>query len=152
MLEESFLRVYTKFKLYFYKQMFSRFQDREASLTTVETFSAEIIYDLGNPTVGEFADFTRISAPNAAYKVNGLIKKGYVVKERSETDHREYHLRVTDRFLNYYSINSGYVDKVMGRLSQSVSTEDLATFERVLNVIADELTPEIDLPPRSDES
>ena len=33
MLDESFNRVYTKFKLHFYRSVFSSFQDREASLT-----------------------------------------------------------------------------------------------------------------------
>ena len=38
MLKDAFFNVYTKFKLHFYQEIFSRFQDREASLTTVETF------------------------------------------------------------------------------------------------------------------
>ena len=45
MLEESFSEVYTKFKLHFYQEVFSRFQNREASLTAVETFCMEIIQD-----------------------------------------------------------------------------------------------------------
>ena len=36
MLDQAFGQVYTKFKLHFYKQIFSRFEDREATLTTVE--------------------------------------------------------------------------------------------------------------------
>ena len=78
MLEEVFTRVYTKFKLHFYQSVFSRFQNREASLTTVETFCMEIIYALERPTVNEFASFVQISPPNAAYKVNSLIRKGYL--------------------------------------------------------------------------
>ncbi len=35
----------------------------------------ETIQALGTPTVNEFATFMRISPPNAAYKVNSLIKK-----------------------------------------------------------------------------
>ena len=38
MLKQAFFEVYTKFKLHFYQEIFRRFQDREASLTTVETF------------------------------------------------------------------------------------------------------------------
>ena len=37
-LEQAFNEVYTKFKLHFYQEIFQRFQTREASLTTVETF------------------------------------------------------------------------------------------------------------------
>ena len=38
MLDQTFGQVYTKFKLHFYKQIFNRFEDREATLTTVESF------------------------------------------------------------------------------------------------------------------
>ena len=61
MLDQAFNEVYTKFKLHFYRAVFSRFQDREASLTTVETFCMEIINALGNPTIAEFSSFVNIS-------------------------------------------------------------------------------------------
>ena len=53
MLEQAFNSVYSKFKLHFYQEIFRRFQDREASLTTVETFCMESIQALGSPTVNE---------------------------------------------------------------------------------------------------
>ena len=46
MLDQTFGQVYTKFKLHFYKQIFSRFEDREATLTTVESFCMEVIMAL----------------------------------------------------------------------------------------------------------
>lgn len=49
MLDQTFGQVYTKFKLHFYKQIFNRFEDREATLTTVESFCMEVIMALGNP-------------------------------------------------------------------------------------------------------
>ena len=52
MLDEAFARVYTKFKLHFYRQVFSSsLQNREATLTTVEIFCMEFIQALDNPTV-----------------------------------------------------------------------------------------------------
>ena len=98
MLEEIFRRVYTKFKLHFYRTVFTRFQTREASLTTVETFCMEIIMALGRPTINEFSSFVGISPPNAAYKINNLVQKGYVTKEQSPEDKREYHLVVTQKY------------------------------------------------------
>ena len=86
MLNQAFNEVYTKFKLHFYQEIFRRFQDREASLTTVETFCMESIMALGRPSVNEFATFMRISPPNAAYKVNSLVKKGYIRKIQSPED------------------------------------------------------------------
>ena len=56
MLQDAFIKVYTKFKMHFYRKIFERLQDRETSLTTVETFCMEIIYALNKPTVVEFAE------------------------------------------------------------------------------------------------
>ena len=90
MLDQTFGQVYTKFKLHFYKQIFSRFEDREATLTTVESFCMEVIMALGEPTIAQFSHMMNLSTPNAAYKINSLVKKGYVERIRSTTDKREY--------------------------------------------------------------
>ena len=145
MLERAFSDVYTKFKLHFYQEIFARFQDREASLTTVETFCMETIQALGNPTVNEFATFMNISAPNATYKVNSLIKKGYLSKVQSPEDRREYHLKVTQKYKDYYNISSSYMMEVMDRISQRFSKEDCEKLEEILTVVNDELMPEVHL-------
>lgn len=142
---EWFMDVYNKFKLSFYRGVFSRVQGRETSLTTTESYCVDIIHDLGEPTVHEFADFVNISAPNAAYKVNSLIKKGYIEKVQSEVDRREYHLRVTDRYMRYYRLNVEYIQDVIARVRDRFPEKDLEVFEGVLEAIATELTPEIDI-------
>ncbi len=146
MLEKAFFRVYTKFKLHFYQEIFKRFQNREASLTTVETFCMESIQALGSPTVNEFATFMCISSPNAAYKVNSLVKKGYVRKVQSEDDRREYHLEVTKKYIDYYNISSDYLKTVMARVSARFSPEDCAKLQEMLMVVGQELMPEVVLP------
>ena len=88
MLEDSFTEVYTKFKLHFYQEIFSAFQDQEAGLSAMETFCMEVILALNEPTVNEFASFVRISSPNAAYKINSLLQKGYLEKRQSSSDRR----------------------------------------------------------------
>lgn len=145
MLQDSFNNIYTKFKLHFYRKVFERWQDKEASLTTVETFCMEIIYAMKNPTVNEFAEMTNISSPNAAYKVNSLIKKGYLKKVQSKDDKREYHLEVTEKYLNYYNISYQYMETVMKRIENRFSAEELAVMEKILTVMNDELMPEIEL-------
>ena len=146
MLKDSFFSVYTKFKLHFYKEIFLRFQTREASLTTVETFCMETILALGKPTINEFASFMCISPPNAAYKVNSLIKKGYINKVQSETARREYHLEVTQKYIDYYNISSSYMVEVMDRIAQRFSPEDCKKLEEMLLVVSDELMPEVEIP------
>ena len=146
MLKHAFFNVYTKFKLHFYQEIFRRFQDREASLTTVETFCMETIQALGRPSINEFASFMRISPPNAAYKVNSLIKKGYIRKVQSREDKREYHLEVTQKYIDYYNISTSYMVEVMDRITRRFSPEDCAKLEEMLDVISDELMPELDAP------
>lgn len=145
MLKDAFFSVYTKFKLHFYKEIFLRFQTREASLTTVETFCMETILALGKPSINEFASFMCISPPNAAYKVNSLIKKGYINKVQSETDRREYHLEVTEKYFSYYNISTSYMVEVMDRIAQRFSPEDCAKLEEMLRVVSQELMPEVEI-------
>ena len=142
-LEAIFVEIYAKFKIHFYKEMFSQLHEREASLTTVETLCVETIHALNNPTVNEFASFIKISPPNAAYKINSLINKGYIKKVRSADDKREYHLMVTDKYYKYYNLSLSYVDLVMERIQNYFSPEQLAIITKFLQVINSELMPEI---------
>ena len=146
MLEESFSEVYTKFKLHFYQEVFSRFQNREASLTAVETFCMEIIQALKEPTINEFASFVHISSPNAAYKVGSLIQKGYIQKVRSPKDRREYRLKVTQKYLDYYNLSYRYLSQVMDRIKSRFPPKDVKKLEQMLDIVSDELMPEIALP------
>ena len=104
-------------------QVFAKFEKREASLTTVESYSVECIKALGEPTVQEFAIMMGISAPNAAYKVNALMEKGYIEKIQDENDHREFHLRPTKKFWDYYEVSYRYVEKVEERCRQRFSNQ-----------------------------
>ena len=151
MLEQAFNSVYSKFKLHFYQETFRRFQDRGASLTTMETFCMESIQALGSPTVNEFATFMCISTPNAAYKVNSLVEKGYIRKLRSEKDRREYHLEVTQKYLDYYNISTSYIAQVMERIVERFPPEECAKLEEMLEIVSRDLMPEIRLPGAGDK-
>lgn len=139
MLEENFINVYTKFKLAFYKKIFARFENREATLTAVEIFCVEVIYALKKPTVQNFANFIGISSPNATYKINNLIKKGYVNKIQSKTDKREYHLEVSDKFLEYNGLTYDYTKTIVDRIEKRFTKEEVAQFNNFLKIISDEL-------------
>ena len=145
MLETNFLRVYDKFKLEFFRRLFGMVKEREGSLSAMEAFSVEIIHQMNSPTISQFADFLGISQSNATYKVNSLIKKGYIVKENSDIDRREYHLKLSDKYYNYNGLMTGYVDTVMQRIDKRFTAEEVQTSARILGVIADELMPETEV-------
>ena len=125
MLEKAFQDVYTKFKLHFYQNVFQRFATREATLTTVESFCMEGIMAMGEPTIAEFSRMMQISTPNAAYKIGSLVKKGYVEKIQSTTDRREYHLRPTQKYIDYYNISYSYLHTVVERARQRFTPDGM---------------------------
>lgn len=138
--------VYSKFRVYYYRDVFRRIQSRELSLTTTEAYCIEVIGALGNPTINEFADFIGISAPNATYKVNSLIKKGYLQKVQSGTDKREFYLQVTEKYYKYWNINKKYMDIVENRLEKSLSPEEFELFNRIMRKVSTEMMPEVPIP------
>ena len=147
MLEKHFVEVYDKFKLQFYRRVFDLVRERDGSLSAMEAFSLEVIHMLGEPTVGQFADFLNISQSNATYKVNNLIKKGYLVRQNSASDRREYHLVLSEKFYSYRDLLSSYELTVMERIKERFPPEDVARFDRMLAVISAELMPEARIEP-----
>ena len=144
MLEKNFTEVYEKFELQFFRKVFEKVREREGSLSAMEAFSLEVIYLLHEPTVGQFADFLNISQSNATYKVNSLIKKGYIERQNSQTDRREYHLVLSEKFKNYIGLFNTYEHTVMQRIENRFPEEEVQIFDRILRVMSDELMPEAD--------
>lgn len=145
MLDQSFGAVYNKFQMHFYKMVFELVRERDGSLSAMEAFALQVIHMLDKPTVSEFADFLNISQSNATYKVNSLIKKGYIERENSQTDRREYHLVLSEKYYNYFGLFTNYTDTVMRRIEERFPKEDVEKFDEILKIMADELMPESDI-------
>ena len=133
-LESSFSEVYTKFKMHFYRELFSSAPENEESLTTVETFCMEVIHAMKRPTINEFASFN---------KVNNLIRKGYLMKTRSTKDKREYFLEVTPKYIEHMNASEKFMKNVCGRLEKKLSAEDSKRLEMIFNMVSDEMTEEV---------
>ena len=142
MLEKNFMNLYDKFKLHFFREIFELVRERDGSLSAMEAFSLEVIEMLDQPTVGQFADFLNISQSNATYKVNSLIKKGYLERENSQSDRREYHLILSKKFYNYVGLLTSYERLVMERIKERFPKEDVKKFDEMLKIISNELMPE----------
>ena len=142
MIEENFTAVFDKCKFQFFRKIFELVRERDGSLSAMEACSLEIIDLLAAPTIGEFADFLNISQSNATYKVNSLMRKGYLVRQNSETDRREYHLVLSEKYYKYMELLTSYEDTVCSRIQSRFSEDELAVFDRILQTISDELMPE----------
>jgi len=142
MFENIFNEIYLKFKLNFYRGIFERLHERESSLSASEAYAVEVIHAMNAPTISRFANFLQTSQPNATYKVNLLIKKGYIEKINSREDKREYFLRTTEKFRDYYAINQNYLKLVTQRIRERFSEEELSQFEKMLSIVSQELMNE----------
>ena len=138
MLEHEFERLYLRFRLLQYKELFARIREKDGSLSATEASAAEVIYLLDRPTIKEFADFLNISQPNATYKVNSLINHGYIVREASESDRRESRLVVTDKFLGYYGRNAGFIRSMMDNIRAKFTPEEIDQLELMIRRVSDE--------------
>jgi len=135
-LENEFEKLYFKFRLNYCKNLFSKVNE---SLSPTESYCVETIYLLNRPTVHEFAEYIHISQPNATYRINNLIDKGYVRKVNSENDKREYHLEVTDKFLKDYGVNASFNAKLMEGIREKFSEEEIKLLEKMIQRIVEEI-------------
>ena len=81
-----------------------------------------------------------VSTPNAAYKINSLVRKGYVEKTRSAQDKREYLLHVTQKYETYCGAGDR-VQSAVARIRERFSRRMCAKFGEMLSVISQELLP-----------
>ena len=139
MLEREFERLYHRFRLLHYQTMFEQIEEKESRLSATEVFAAEVIHLLDGPTAKEFADFLQVSQPNATYKLNSLEAKGYVKRVPSEEDRREILLHTTDKFRQYYGRNAPFVRRMIERMKERYSPEELAAIEELIRQIVDEM-------------
>jgi len=132
MLYEQFKSLYEHLRLENYRQLFGRIREKDGSLSATESYAADVIYLLGNPTVRSFAEVLGISQPNATYKINNLAAKGYVSRSTSEEDRRECRVSVVDRFYSYYNTDYPFISTGLEKLAQKYSPQELELFEKML--------------------
>lgn len=133
---ELITRCYARFRLLTYQGMFRLLRERDSSLSAAEAFAVDVIYLLQGPTIKEFADCLGISQPNATYKVNHLIQKGYVQKTPSLEDRREAHLHVTEKYMRYWEESNQSLTHALDTLQKRFSPEEVETFTRVLQELS----------------
>lgn len=136
MLSQEFQSVYNLFKMNFYASMCANSKD----LSMQEAFSLDIIYMLGNPTILEYAKYMGISQPNATYKINQMIEKGYLTKEVCQQDKRAFRLNVTPKFLECYRDNDRFIKESLDKIESMFSPEEVASLEKMLITIKKQMT------------
>ena len=137
MAQDLLTKLYNTFRLAHYRALFGRIKEKSGSLSATESFSVDVIYLLKEPTIKQFSEYLGISQPNATYKVNQLIQKGYVEKIPSLEDRRETHLQVTDRYIRYSDRGSENLIRALETLKTQFTTQEMETFSRVIRALSD---------------
>ena len=135
MLSEEIQELYKQSRLMTYRSMFGRIREKAGSLSATEAYAVDVIYLLGKPTITQLAETLGISQPNATYKVNNLVTKGYICKTTPEDDKRECRLTVGERFYKYFGNSTDFIDKAVEALGVDYTEEELETFEKVLHTL-----------------
>lgn len=141
MLQESFLKFFNRLRLLQYQELFGRIKEKDGSLSATEAYAVDVIYLLGNPTITKFSETLGISQPNATYKINNLVSKGYVIRTVPEGDKRECRISVSEKFFRYYDVHTRFADDMRERLEQSYTADEVALFARMLDTLCREDTP-----------
>lgn len=141
MLYDEVMELYRKSRLMHYRTLFGHIREKDGSLSATEAFAADVIYLLGTPTIKQFSDCLGISQPNATYKINNLIAKGYIEKLPSEGDKRETRVRVCNKFFAYSGDRNDFIENAVSALKAESTEEEMAVFEKMLarmNSVVDE--------------
>ena len=142
---DTIMGIFRCIKLLSYKYMFGGIKEKTGSLSATEAFSADIINMMGEPTVTEFADYIGISQPNATYKVNCLVAKGYIEKVADSSDRRAIHLRTSDKFSGYYKEDIKSIASAIDAVKDKFTNQEFDTAKRVLNEILLQMNSEVNL-------
>lgn len=142
MLSESFERFYLLLRAAYYRRIAKEVGAGADALSATECFSLEILLLLDKPTLSEFAAFVGVSLPNASYRVNSLIQKGYLEKVIPAHDRRETQLVVTRKYADFYGLGNPEVKSLIENIETAFTGDEVAQLvDMVERIIALMRTP-----------
>ncbi len=133
-LRKAMEEIYSHVLIRYYQNLFARNNKEITDLNAMEISMLEIIYHLQQPTYSELSSFMNISQPNLTYRINNLIKKGYVESIAGEKDRRKHYLSVTGKFLDFYEIDNEYLNQISWQVMEQLSPEENQVLEKILNI------------------
>ena len=133
-----FIQLYRRMRLVIYRRLLRR----TGQLSAADSFAADIIYLLEQPTLTQFAGEMGISQPSASYRVNELAQKGVVEKITSPRDRRECRLRVGAEYRKKTLDAPGRVEALRGELTRRFTRQELETTAAVLDAFLTALDQE----------
>ena len=100
---------------------------------------------MGEPTIAQFSHMMNLSTPTPRIRSTHWSKR---LCRAHPIHHRQAGIPPAPdpKYIDYYNISYSYLHLVMERAKQRFGPDDLAKLEEMLQVVSDELMPEIQLP------
>ena len=114
---------------------------QEGKLTISEVFSLYLIDMMDGPTLKDYASAMGISQPNATYKINILVDKGFVEKTLSDSDRRETHLYTTRKAKKLFKDGEKSSEGLERTLRLKFTEEQLDTAKEVFDAVLSYMEP-----------
>lgn len=112
------------------------------------TYNSLLYMDLiaygDNPTPSKLAKMLNVSKSAVTSKVSELMKQGLVDRVESETDKRSFTLRPSASAAKIYKTCDTAFEKAVDELNKIYSSEEIASFCRILDSFTDIYTGEIE--------
>lgn len=135
-MEKSFEMLYSLFRARYCRRIIQSQQSGMKGITPTESYCAEVICLMDGPTITEFSRFLGISPSNAHYKIARLEQKGYIIKEPSQQDKREYRLLPTPDCERNFGMgnrdNARLMQTIKERLSLPEQIDLKKTMEKII--------------------
>jgi MarR family transcriptional regulator, organic hydroperoxide resistance regulator len=102
------------------------------SITLPQYFVLRELWQEEGLTQREVANRVGVLEPTMVTTIDALERRGVIVRERSTTDRRKTHVRLTPEGRRLRDTLHGYSSDVLDRALTGISPEDVATLRRLL--------------------
>ena len=94
-----------------------------------------VIYQLGNPKLGEVANALNLTKPSVSAMVQRLIKNDLIIKTQSDKDKRVHYLSLTEKGLKIMLGDAALYENLADSLSSMLSKDQLEEVNCLLDMI-----------------
>lgn len=113
----------------------------DMEMSKQELFSLMVVDKYGEVTMSQIADSINIPMSTATGIIERLVKKGYIIRDKNESDRRIVSLKLTDKgkiFIEQIKVRiSAYVKKIYDSLDEDDREHLFKIFNKIMIAVKD---------------
>jgi DNA-binding MarR family transcriptional regulator len=98
-----------------------------------------VIYQLGNPNLGEVANALNLTKPSISAMVQRLIKNELIIKAQSDKDKRVHYLSLTEKGLKIMQGDDALYEDLAESLTSVLNEQQLDDINCLLNLLVQKM-------------